>query len=172
MKKQDIRKHAKSIRDKIDLNLKLNKDQKIVDKISKHEKYLSAKIIGIYYPFNSEINIRLLNKPKTAYFAYPKMIDGKIAFILTDLNTKWEINKFGINEPIEGKIVSEAIDLLIVPALAINQNKYRIGYGKGYYDEFIKTFNPKYTIGIIYNELRFTFKEDPWDQQLNEIVSN
>ena len=100
------------------------------------------------------------------------MIDGKIAFILTDLNTKWEINKFGINEPIEGKIVSEAIDLLIVPALAINQNKYRIGYGKGYYDEFIKTFNPKYTIGIIYNELRFTFKEDPWDQQLNEIVSN
>ena len=47
MKKQDIRKHAKSIRDKIDLNLKLNKDQKIVDKISKHEKNLSAKITGI-----------------------------------------------------------------------------------------------------------------------------
>lgn len=171
MKKQDIRIIAKKIRANLDSQIKYNKDLKIIKQIKNNINYKEAKIIGIFNPFNSEINIELL-KDNNKSFAYPKMVDKRIVFILTDNKTKWEINKFGINEPIKGKIVSDNIDLLIVPALAVNKNNYRIGYGMGHYDAYIAEHKPKYTIGIIYEELKIEFNEDPWDIALNEIISS
>lgn len=43
---------------------------------------------------------------------------------------------YGIDEPSEDApaVPYESIDLVIVPALAIDERGHRIGYGKGYYD--------------------------------------
>ena len=53
----------------------------------------------------------------------------------------WPRNKWGIPEPPitdANKIATPgAIDLLIVPGLAFDSNKHRLGQGKGYYDRFI-----------------------------------
>lgn len=170
MKKQDIRILAKQLRSNIEKNEKAIKDQKIVKKIINNPKYIEAKLIGVFYPINSEINVRLI-QDNNKRFAYPKIVNDKIIFIEIDQYTKWEMSKFGINEPKNGKIVSDNIDLLIVPALAINKKKHRIGYGKGYYDKFIINHKPKYTIGIIYEELIREFKEEPNDVALDEVIS-
>ncbi|MEO5501514.1 MAG: 5-formyltetrahydrofolate cyclo-ligase [Ginsengibacter sp.] len=48
------------------------------------------------------------------------------------------INKFGIEEVHEGEPVSiSEIDLVLVPMLAFDNDGYRVGYGKGYYDKFL-----------------------------------
>ncbi|KAL7455188.1 hypothetical protein ACHAWC_006755 [Mediolabrus comicus] len=53
----------------------------------------------------------------------------------------WPRNKWGIPEPPitdANKIATPGdIDLLIVPGLAFDSNKHRMGQGKGYYDRFI-----------------------------------
>ena len=53
----------------------------------------------------------------------------------------WPRNKWGIPEPPitdSNKIATPGdIDLLIVPGLAFDSNKHRMGQGKGYYDRFI-----------------------------------
>ena len=47
---------------------------------------------------------------------------------------------WGIQEPKQGVLTpAEKIDLVIVPLLAFDQNGHRVGYGKGYYDRFLKT---------------------------------
>ena len=47
-------------------------------------------------------------------------------------------NAFGIDEPADGKIISEDdIDLVLIPLLAFDENGFRAGYGKGYYDRFL-----------------------------------
>jgi len=47
-------------------------------------------------------------------------------------------NRWGVSEPLQSECVpSEEIDAVVVPALGVSRNGYRIGYGKGHYDEWL-----------------------------------
>lgn len=53
-------------------------------------------------------------------------------------------NDWGIQEPKQGIPTEvEKIDFVLVPLLAFDKRGYRIGYGKGYYDEFLSRCNPE-----------------------------
>ncbi|KAJ3216079.1 hypothetical protein HDU67_009959 [Dinochytrium kinnereticum] len=59
-----------------------------------------------------------------------------------DLNSL-PLNKMGIAEPLlnearENALDSESLDVIIMPGLAFDRTKARIGYGRGYYDRFIE----------------------------------
>lgn len=52
-------------------------------------------------------------------------------------------NAWGIQEPRQGiPTETEKIDLVLVPLLVFDKQGYRIGYGKGYYDEFLSRCGP------------------------------
>lgn len=52
-------------------------------------------------------------------------------------------NIYGIDEPKEGKLMSEnEIDLVLIPLLAFDKEGFRVGYGKGYYDKFLSLCKP------------------------------
>lgn len=49
-------------------------------------------------------------------------------------------NAWGISEPKQGiPTEPEKIDMVLVPLLAFDRYGHRVGYGKGYYDKFLKT---------------------------------
>lgn len=72
-------------------------------------------------------------------FHYP-VIDGEKMFpVITNDNTIFKLNDFGIEEPSGGTEVDEEdIDMVLVPLLAFDTQGNRVGYGKGYYDRFLK----------------------------------
>ena len=58
-------------------------------------------------------------------------------FLLTD-NTKIKKNKYNIPEPIDGiEVPVTKIDVVFVPLLAFDSRGNRVGYGKGFYDNFL-----------------------------------
>ena len=58
-------------------------------------------------------------------------------YLLTD-TTKLVASKWGIPEPVDGiEILEEKIDVVFVPLLAFDLKGNRLGYGKGYYDNFL-----------------------------------
>jgi len=64
------------------------------------------------------------------------------AFAVTD-DTRFTLNSYGIGEPIDGKEVpAEELDLILVPLLCFDKKGYRVGYGKGFYDRFLKQCRP------------------------------
>ena len=93
--------------------------------------------------------------------------NGKVAFTVWDDEshslthrsyTKETIlveNSYGIPEPINGEVIStDQLDYVLVPLVIADSNGNRIGYGKGVYDRFLSTCEPKTRfIGISLFEL-------------------
>ena len=68
-------------------------------------------------------------------------------YLLTD-STSLKINSWGIPEPVDGFLVPEdKIDVVFVPLLAFDIQGNRVGYGKGFYDNFLQKC-PKQTLKI------------------------
>ncbi len=63
-----------------------------------------------------------------------------------------QINRWGIHQPTSDHLVPVSeLDAVLVPALGAGRSGHRIGYGYGYYDEFLaRTTAPK--IALVYNE--------------------
>ena len=67
-------------------------------------------------------------------------------------NDVFQVNKFGILEPIVTKKISSIPDVVLLPLLAYDKNYYRLGYGKGYYDHYLNNQKKKIKIiGIAYS---------------------
>ena len=86
------------------------------------------------------------------------------------------VNKFGFLEPeINGKKIIP--DLILVPIVAFDKFKNRLGYGKGYYDRILRKYllkNPK----IITIGLAFSFQKlkkipiNKFDQKLDYVITD
>ena len=83
------------------------------------------------------------------------------------------MNKFGIPEPISSiKVIPK---IILVPLLAFDKNKYRLGYGSGFYDRTIAHLEKKKkitTIGIGFYDQRI--EELPrmkFDKRLDLIIT-
>lgn len=64
-------------------------------------------------------------------------------YLLTD-NTIIKKNKWNIPEPVDGiEIKPEKLDVVFVPLLAFDKQGHRVGYGKGFYDIFLRDCNPE-----------------------------
>jgi 5-formyltetrahydrofolate cyclo-ligase len=68
---------------------------------------------------------------------------GMTPFLLTD-NTKIKKNSYNVPEPVDGLEVPDAkIDVVFVPLLAYDKHGNRVGYGKGFYDNFLSKCKPE-----------------------------
>ncbi len=80
-----------------------------------------------------------LLKGKDKKIVLPKVIDNTVLkhYLLTD-NTRFEISRWGIPEPVDGPEVPETrLNVVFVPLLAFDETGHRVGYGKGFYDAFL-----------------------------------
>ncbi len=75
---------------------------------------------------------------------------------------------FGIYEPC-GQAFDKDIDVTVIPLLAVNERGYRVGYGKGFYDRYLKN-KRTLKVGLGYFFQTEDFKEDEWDVKLDTFV--
>ncbi len=94
-------------------------------------------------------------------------------FLLTD-NTTIIINKWDVPEPIDGlEVPTDKIDVVFVPLLAFDVYGNRVGYGKGYYDAFLrKCRKDVIKIGISMFEAVDKIEDvSPYDERLHFCVT-
>ena len=125
--------------------------KKIIKKIKK-----TSVCIAIYMPINYELDALLsmnIQSSKKIYFLAPIVTDkNNMNFFYIKKNDVFQVNKYGILEPITTKKKSYLPDIILLPLLAYDKNNYRLGYGKGYYDHYLNNQKKKIkTIGIAYS---------------------
>ncbi len=117
-----------------------NNDQRILSKVIITLKKLFPAdkcqgYIGIYWPINKEIDLRALKMIKSYSIALPASKEkNKLSYYpWSNTDLKKDIN--GIPAPLTNNPLNpQEVDLLLVPALAIDKKGYRLGYGGGYFD--------------------------------------
>lgn len=148
MDKKQLRKLLKKERQNIPYEKKIIKDKEISNVIINSEHFKNAKQVLIFSSTNEEFNTQYIiehcrNLCKEVF--YPICLDdeGKMEFLKVSSNEDLEIGMYNILEPKKTleKYTPLENDLIIVPCLCADKSKNRIGYGKGYYDRFLKEFN-------------------------------
>lgn len=163
MTKQEIRKLYKQKRLALFPAEKLKLDDLLLIQLQRLSFDNNIKTVMTFWPLENhgEMNTHL-------YTRYLELtIPGlKVAFPVTDFlvnemqavvvneETEFAENKYGIFEPQQGEeILPNEINVIFVPLLAFDQNGYRVGYGKGFYDRFLERCREDViTVGFSYFE--------------------
>lgn len=167
--KEKLRQWAKNQRQ---LEKNKDKDETILKKIKSLSCFIEANSIMLFYPLENELNLLdLLNENKV--FSFPRLINNKI--VPYKNNEQFQIGRFNIPEPQNStEVLHKDLDLIIVPALCVDLKGNRIGYGKGYYDKFIKELDrDKTTIVVgIYDKLVVNeIETDEFDEKVDIIIT-
>ena len=129
--KTALRTEIKSLRKNLDIT---GISKILVEKIKMHQAFKSADNVMLYYPLKYEINLlELLKEDKNFYF--PKVAGENL--LVCPYNDNFQKSELNILEPCSEPVSAEILDLIIVPALAIDKSNYRLGYGGGFYDKFL-----------------------------------
>ena len=80
----------------------------------------------------------------------PKISNNELVHFAINDETEFDLNEYGIKEPNDGNpFIIENLDIIFIPLLAFDLEGHRVGYGKGYYDRFLKlTNNSTLKIGL------------------------
>jgi len=152
--KQAIRTHMLRQRNSMALAEIESASRSVQSHATSCKEFQSARIVGGYVAIGSEIRTGLILDTSIKLqkkLALPRIREGDIEFcqVLSSDIKDLEPGPYGTREP-NSPPISEEIDFLAVPGVAFDTRGYRIGYGKGYYDKFLKSTRPKFCAGLAF----------------------
>ncbi len=81
-------------------------------------------------------------------------------------------NRWGIQEPVEGfEVPTDRWDVILVPALGMDRQGNRIGYGYGYYDELLRYLEVPIIVPILSDFILDTIPSEIRDIRIPTIVT-
>ena len=170
--KEILRKKFSLIRNKKYFEVKQN----FFSPILKIIKTKNLRNIACYYPSNNELStlklFELLKSNKRISILLPCISKGSMKFVKWNLQEPLKVNNFGFLEPTQISKTTKP-DLIVAPLLAFDKSKNRLGYGKGYYDKFLKKNKKTITIGIAFSFQKYNkIKTSNYDVKLNYILTD
>lgn len=178
MDKKRIRKELSEKRKNIKREKKVIFDKEISQQIIESDYFKKAEQVLVFASSDDEFDTRhIIERCRMEYkrVFYPVCMDndGNMKFHKVDSVGDLQIGMYNIPEPKAycKEYRPKENDIIIVPCLSVDENGYRIGYGKGYYDRFLKDFNGV-SICPCYEELLAdTLPTDEYDIKVSIIVT-
>lgn len=168
--KKELRKKYKILRSSIH---SLERDKSIFYNIINLKEFIDASDILIYYSINDEIDTLKLIKYSLEHkkrVFIPRCDDDMDFYLINNLNSLKK-GKFNIMES-TSDINNYCNSICITPGICFDNSFYRIGYGKGYYDNFFKNYDGV-KIGLCYDDcLIDDCYHDKYDIPVDIIVTD
>lgn len=156
--KADIRKRILAVRNRMTAEARLEKSQLIIEKLSALKEYREAAILLGFIGYGSEVEtLSFLEKAVREgkkVFCPVAHKDGTMEFFSFRSRQNLAAGYKNIPEPcLDGEkfLKTEKQALLLMPGVAFDKSRNRIGYGKGFYDRYLESFKPVYSAGLCFS---------------------
>jgi len=115
----------------------------------------------------------LQGKDKQVVVSQSNFKDCSLKHVLLTDSTLIKLNRFNIPEPQDGiKVPVKKIDVVFVPLLAFDKHGNRVGYGKGFYDRFLKNCREDVVkIGLSFFKPEESIETDEHDINIDFVVT-
>lgn len=147
--------------------------ERIKEKLFSLDDYRRSKVIMFYLSHDKEVDTRSMIEETlpSKKVLVPCVDAGEInPVVLRDLENLGR-GAFGIPEPKDRFPFDGEIDLILVPGIAFDLEGYRIGYGKGYYDRFLKRVQAR-KIGLAYDfQVTESIPHEDGDVPVDKVIT-
>lgn len=157
MLKAELRKEYMQKRKALSVDEAFVLSEKILKNFWDYFKPKAGQKVHIFLPIKKfkEIDTKIFIEAfldKNMHVFVPKVIAENLISVEINKETVFETSEWGIPEPVSNEDSEELyFDYVITPLLYCDHTGNRIGYGKGFYDEFFQSIsNTSKKIGINY----------------------
>lgn len=149
--KQDIREKIKLLKSQLSLEAKANEAKAVFETVEALRAYKNAENILLYASLPDELPTEsVLHKwALTKKLYLPRVVGNDIEVV--KLDGALTSGAYGIQEPTGKAVDPNCLDLIVVPAVALDSHCNRLGRGKGFYDRLLKGCKA-FTIGVALDE--------------------
>jgi len=156
--KAELRKRLRGVRKTTPIEACAERSAKIVTALEVHPAVVAARTVALFWPMlaRHEVDLRTLDtslRARGVRVAYPS-IDPEtndMVFRFVDDVAKLEEAGYGFAEPAADAPVATELDVVVVPAIAVDPTGHRIGYGAGYYDRTLPKHPTATSIAVAYD---------------------
>jgi len=147
--KTELRKRMRGVRKAAPIEACLERSKKIVAALLAEPAVASARAVALFWPIEErhEVDLRGLDaslRARGAELFYPALDPETrvMTFRRVDDVAVLAEAGFGFAEPPLDAPEATTLDVIVVPALAVDDRGHRLGYGAGFYDRTLPRFCP------------------------------
>lgn len=178
--KRELRKRLRGVRNALPAAALLRRSEAIRGLLTASSMYQQARSIGLFWPIEgrNEVDLRpLVDEARAAgkRVAFPATIEdgADIALRFLDPGVALDLGPLGFEEPPDHAPLAPRVDLLVVPALAVDASGHRLGYGRGYYDRSLALMTRATSVAVAFDfQLIAEIPSEPHDVPVAWVVTD
>ncbi len=185
MDKAEVRKQMREMKRAVPMEEKLRRSERILRRVEQLPQFQKARVVLMYWSMADEVQthdfVERWYREKTVLLP---CVDGDDLRLRQYTGPECMVagEQFGIGEPAgrdrlgaagsEERTDLEAVDMIIVPGVAFDRQRNRMGRGRGFYDRMLKSTPNAVKVGIAYDfQLMDTIPTEPHDVKMDEVIT-
>lgn len=154
LEKNKAREKFRRLRSEHSIEEKRRADQALTARLTHFLSEFQPQNILAYQPLKTEAHP--FNSEMSQHFAYPQ-VEGDVFHAVKDGQS----------------VAAQDLDMVLIPGIAFDRQGHRLGFGKGYYDRYLKTTSAR-RVGIAYafQVSAHEFEVEAWDESVEWIVTD
>jgi 5-formyltetrahydrofolate cyclo-ligase len=158
--KDALRKKFTALRHAMTEAERIEKSEAIHRKVTATDQFRESSVIALYSPIRHEVDTEAIfhearRLGKTTAYPLTKRGQKALRFFCVDEPDRLIPGTYGIKEPdahSAPEVAVHELDMILVPAVLLDVDGFRIGYGGGYYDRLLSDPSVRaYTTAIAYD---------------------
>ena len=154
--KHELRKRMRAVRDALPVASCEARSSEIAKRVIALERFRDAETLVAFASIRREVRTAALIDAAFASgrrVVLPRVVGEGLSLHLIDADTELVEGAFGVSEPpaTTPEVGPDVVDFVLVPALAVDPQGYRIGYGGGFYDRLLPRMGRAYSCALAFD---------------------